>query len=109
MGFEDKSLQCSDCGTTFTFTTGEQEFFQSKGYTNEPKRCPSCRQARKSERTGSGSYSSGGYGSGSYGSPRQMFPATCASCGKQTEVPFEPRSGRPVYCSDCYRKVKPSR
>ncbi len=104
MGFEDKSLQCSDCGTTFTFSAGEQEFFQSKGYTNEPKRCPSCRQARKSERTGSGNY-----GSGSYGSPRQMFPATCASCGKQTEVPFEPRSGRPVYCSDCYRKVKPSR
>ena len=99
MGFEDKSLQCSDCGTTFTFTAGEQEFFQSKGYTNEPKRCPSCRQARKSERTGSGSY----------GSPRQMFPTTCASCGKQTEVPFEPRSGRPVYCSDCYRKVKSSR
>ena len=104
MGFEDKSLQCSDCGTTFTFSAGEQEFFQSKGYTNEPKRCPSCRQARKSERTGSGSYGSGGYGS-----PRQMFLATCASCGKQTEVPFEPRSGRPVYCSDCYRKVKPSR
>ncbi len=109
MGFEDKSLQCSDCGTTFTFGAGEQEFFQSKGYTNEPKRCPSCRQARKSERTGSGSYGSGGYVSGSYGSPRQMFPATCASCGKQTEVPFEPRNGRPVYCSDCYRKVKPSR
>jgi len=104
MGFEDKSLQCSDCGTAFTFSAEEQEFFQSKGYTNEPKRCPSCRQARKSERTGSGSY-----GAGSYGSPRQMFPATCASCGKQTEVPFEPRSGRPVYCSDCYRKVKPTR
>ena len=109
MSFQDKSLQCSDCGTTFTFSAEEQEFFQSKGYTNEPKRCPSCRQARKSERTGSGSYGSGGYVSGSYGSPRQMFPATCASCGKQTEVPFEPRSGRPVYCSDCYRKVKPSR
>jgi CxxC-x17-CxxC domain-containing protein len=114
MGLENKTLNCADCGTTFSFSASEQEFFQSKGYTNEPKRCPSCRQARKSERTGSGSYGSGGYGSGgygsgSYGSPRQMFPATCASCGKQTEVPFEPRSGRPVYCSDCYRKVKPSR
>ena len=109
MGLENKTLNCADCGANFTFSVEDQEFFQSKGYTNEPKRCPSCRQARKSERTGSGSYGSGGYGSGSYGSPRQMFPATCASCGKQTEVPFEPRSGRPVYCRDCYRKVNPSR
>ena len=99
MSFQDKSLQCSDCSTEFTFSTEEQEFFQSKGYTNEPKRCPSCRQARKSER----------YGNSSYGSRRQMFPATCADCGKDTEVPFEPRQDRPVYCSDCYRKVMPSK
>ena len=101
MSFEEKSLQCSDCGATFTFSVEEQEFFQSKGYTNEPKRCPSCREARKSER-----YGSGGYG---YRSPRQMFPAVCAECGKDTEVPFQPRGDRPVYCSDCYRKVRPSR
>ncbi len=50
MSFEDKSLQCADCGETFTFTAGEQEFFQSKGYTNEPKRCPACRQNRKTAR-----------------------------------------------------------
>ena len=99
MSFEDKSLQCSDCGTTFTFSAEEQEFYQSKGYTNEPKRCPECRQARKSER----------YGNGGYRSPRQMFPAVCAECGKNTEVPFEPRGDRPVYCSDCYRNVRLSR
>jgi len=104
MSFEEKSLQCSDCGATFTFSVEEQEFFQSKGYTNEPKRCSSCREARKSERYGSGG--SGGYG---YRSPRQMFPAVCAECGKNTEVPFQPREDRPVYCSDCYRKVRPSR
>ena len=104
MSFEDKSLQCSDCGAEFTFSADEQELFQSRGYTNEPKRCPSCRQARKSERYGSGSY-----GNSSYGAPRQMFPAVCAECGKDTEVPFEPRGDRPVYCSDCYRKVRPSR
>ncbi len=98
MSFEDKSLQCSDCGATFTFSAEEQEFFQSKGYTNEPKRCPSCRQARKTERSGT-----------SYGAQRQMFPAVCAECGKPTEVPFEPRSGKPVYCSDCYRKVRLNR
>ncbi len=104
MSFQDKSIQCSDCGTTFSFSAGEQEFFQSKGYTNEPKRCPSCRQAKKAERGESGSR-----GFSSYGPPRQMFPATCASCGKQTEVPFQPRGDKPVYCSDCYRKVRPSR
>ncbi len=98
MSFEDKSLQCSDCGATFTFSAGEQEFFASKGYTNEPKRCPSCRQARKGERYGNGG--------SSYSSRRQMFPVTCAECGKDTEVPFEPRGDKPVYCSDCYRKVQ---
>jgi len=102
MSFQDKSIQCSDCGATFTFSVEEQEFFQSRGYTNEPKRCPACRQARKTERYGSN-------GSSGYGSSRQMFPVTCAECGKQTEVPFEPRGDRPVYCSDCYRKVKPAR
>ena len=99
MSFQDKSLQCSDRGREFTFSVEDQEFFQSRGFTNEPKRCPVCRQARKSER----------YGNSSYGAPRQMFPAVCAECGKETEVPFEPREGRPVYCSDCYRKVRPSR
>ena len=97
MSFQDKSLQCSDCGVTFTFTAEEQEVYQSKGYTNEPKRCTECRQARKSQR----------YGNSSYGAPRQMFPATCAECGKSAEVPFEPRGDRPVYCSDCYRNVRP--
>ncbi len=100
MSFEEKSLQCADCGATFTFTVEEQEFFQSKGYLNEPKRCPECRQARKADRYGGG---------GGFGGQRQMFPVVCAECGKDTEVPFEPRGDRPVYCSDCYRKVKPSR
>jgi len=97
MAFQDKSLQCADCGVTFTHSAEDQEFFQSKGYTNEPKRCPECRQARKADRYGSG---------GGYGSRRQMFPAVCAECGKETEVPFEPREDRPVYCSDCYRKIR---
>ena len=98
MSFQDKSLQCSDCGATFTFSAEEQELFQSRGYTNEPKRCPSCRQTRKAER----------YGESSYRPQRQMFPAVCAECGKNTEVPFEPRGDKPVYCSDCYRKNRQS-
>ena len=101
MDFVDKTIQCSDCEATFVFSAEEQEFFASKGYTNEPKRCQPCRQARKSER-----YGNSGYG---YRSQRQMFPAVCAQCGKDTEVPFQPREGRPVYCSDCYNQLKPSR
>src|SRR4030042_6375416 len=106
MNFQDKSIQCFDCGTTFTFSAGEQEQFASRGYTNEPKRCPSCRQERKARQNGN---SGNSYGNDSYRPIRQMFPVKCSECGKDTEVPFEPRSGRPVYCSDCYRKVRVSR
>ncbi len=102
MAIQDKSLQCADCGITFTFTANEQEFYQSKGYTNEPKRCAACRQKRKTDRYGSAP-------SASSRSPRQMFAVKCAQCGKDTEVPFEPRGDKPVYCSDCYRKTKTSR
>jgi len=101
MSFEDKTLQCSDCGASFTFSAEEQEFFQSKGYTNEPKRCPACREARRTSRYGSGDYNS-------YRPQRQMFPAICAQCGKETEVPFEPHEGRPVYCRECYSKTRPN-
>ena len=101
MSYQDKDLQCADCGATFVFSADEQEFFASRGYTNEPKRCLSCRQARKTDRYGGGS-------GGSYGDRprRQMFPAVCAQCGKDTEVPFEPREGRPVYCSECFSKER---
>ena len=33
---------------------------------------------------------------------RQLYSVKCANCGKQTEVPFKPSGGRPVYCRDCY-------
>jgi len=98
MSFQDRSIQCSDCGATFTFGAEEQEFFQSKGYTNDPKRCPPCREVRKSERYGNSSYDQS--------TRRQMFPVTCARCGKDTEVPFEPSQGRPVYCRECYSKSR---
>ncbi len=91
MPYTDKTLICSDCGAEFTFTAGEQEFHASKGFTNEPRRCPNCRSARKGE--------SGG---GNRGQAREMFTATCASCGREARVPFEPRGDRPVYCNDCF-------
>jgi CxxC-x17-CxxC domain-containing protein len=93
VAFVDKTLTCSDCGSVFTFTAGEQEFHQSKGFTNEPRRCPTCRAARR------GSEGGGSRGGGS----REMFSATCGSCGKEAKVPFEPRGDRPVYCNDCFQ------
>ena len=93
MAFVDKTLVCSDCGAEFSFTAGEQEFHQSKGFTNEPRRCPSCRRARKGM-DGSAAPSR---------PPRELFSVTCASCGKEAKVPFEPRGDRPVYCSDCFQ------
>jgi len=100
MAFKEKSLQCADCGTSFTFSAEEQEFFAKKGYTNEPRRCPSCREARRGQRSGFGGGGGGGRAN------RQMFPAVCAECGTETQVPFEPREGRPVYCSRCFDKSR---
>lgn len=119
----DKTLSCRDCGTQFVFTEGEQEFYSQRGYT-EPVRCPDCRAAKKAARSGGGygdssygdssygssrggssyggGYSSGGGGGGYGRAERTMTQVTCASCGKDTEVPFVPRGDRPVYCSDCY-------
>lgn len=111
MAYQDKSIVCSDCGATFTFTASEQEFFAGKGYTNEPKRCMTCRASRKQQQgnRGGGSYSSGSGGSSYNSAPRQMFPAVCADCGKACEVPFEPRNDKPVYCRDCFNKINPRR
>ncbi|HZT05714.1 MAG TPA: zinc-ribbon domain containing protein [Chloroflexota bacterium] len=102
--YTDKTLICRDCNQSFTFTTGEQEFFAAKGFTNEPSRCPDCRAERKRSQGGySGSYAGGSYAGGGYERrERQMYPAVCAQCGKDTEVPFQPRTDKPVYCSDCY-------
>lgn len=98
MALADKTLTCRECNSQFTFTVGEQEFHAQKGFSNEPSRCPECRARRKAERDS-------GYGSGGYDSPRrqrEMFPAVCASCNQPTQVPFEPRGDKPVYCSACF-------
>ena len=98
--YQDKTLSCVDCNTAFTFSADDQQYHAEKGYTNEPKRCPTCRASRRT----SGGGSSYGGGSSSYGGQREMHPATCAQCNQQTQVPFLPRGDRPVYCSDCFSK-----
>ena len=98
--FSDKSLSCADCGGEFIFTRNEQAFYAERGFTNEPKRCKNCRDKRKTSRDGNG----GGMGR----SDRQMVAVTCDSCGVTTEVPFNPVSGKPVYCRDCYNQRRTS-
>jgi CxxC-x17-CxxC domain-containing protein len=127
--YSDKVLTCADCSQDFVFTASEQDFYAGRGFT-EPRRCSSCRASRKAARGDSGggtgygdrggsSYGSstgfgdrggsGGYGAGSSSGgggysrgPREMFTATCSSCGKEASIPFQPTSGKPVYCSDCF-------
>lgn len=122
----DRTLTCRDCGNEFTFTAGEQDFYTSRGF-SEPQRCPTCRQQRKTQRNSGGdSYgNSGGYGGDSYGGggggysrgggdsyggngggARTLYPATCSECGKDTEVPFNPSPGKPVYCRECFQSRK---
>lgn len=93
--YNDKTLTCRDCGAEFSFTGSEQAFFAEKGFTNEPTRCPSCRANRRNSGGGRNDRSSGA---------RQMYDAVCAGCGRETQVPFQPRGDRPVYCRECFEK-----
>jgi CxxC-x17-CxxC domain-containing protein len=125
--YSDKNLTCADCGQEFVFTASEQDFYAQRGFT-EPRRCASCRASRKAARNSEsggisygsygagGGYSAGGYSSGGGGGgggggyrdrgPREMFAATCSNCGREAQVPFRPTSGKPVYCSDCFRSMR---
>ncbi len=97
----DTTLTCRDWGQPFVFTVREQEYDASRGFDNPPGRCPDCRAAHKAERGGERQPST-------HRGTREMFSATCASCGKEAQVPFQPSGDRPVYCSDCYRDHRES-
>ena len=98
--YQDKTLSCRDCGAEFNFSASEQEFYAERGFTNEPGRCAQCRAARKQRNNRGGG---GGFNRGPR-PQREMYPATCANCGAETEVPFRPSGDRPVYCFDCFSK-----
>jgi CxxC-x17-CxxC domain-containing protein len=115
----DRTIVCVDCGNEFVFTEREQEWYREKGLAHEPRRCKPCRTNRKSGSGpsrppgDSGAPSSGHEDHGAAGghadrprrpssSSREMHSVACATCGKETEVPFRPDPTRPVYCRDCY-------
>lgn len=99
---EDRALTCRDCATEFIFTVGEQEFYRQKGFENLPTRCKPCREAKKRATLGQSSYRMQQAASPVSSAARTLHPATCSSCGAQTQVPFRPAIGKPVYCRDCY-------
>ena len=88
--YQDITLKCKDCGKEFVFTAGDQEFYASKGYENQPRRCRDCRNAKKNAAK----------------PQRELFEAVCAECGKPAKIPFQPTNDRPVYCSDCFAARK---
>ncbi len=92
MVFADKTLTCRECGVQFTFSADEQEFFRSRGLLNDPGRCPVCRAARRRGRA--------------VRPEREYYDIVCASCGAPAKVPFQPSGDRPVYCNDCFTKMR---
>ena len=93
--YEDKTLTCRECGAEFVFTASEQQFYAEKGFQNEPGRCPACRAARRQS-------------SGSNRADRPMYDVICDNCGRPTQVPFQPRGDRPVYCRECFDQMRQS-
>ena len=112
MSFEDKSIACADCGQDFVHSADDQSRYAERGFTNDPKRCRTCRDKRKAQKDdrggGGGGGGGGGYGGGGGGGrpARESFEAVCAECGVPTTVPFKPTTGRPVYCRDCFRSKR---
>jgi CxxC-x17-CxxC domain-containing protein len=90
MTFEDKKIICEECQTEFVWTVEEQEFFKTKGYTNDPRRCPSCRHERRINQG-------------------RQYEVVCAEDGCSTIVnlPFKPKADGKYYCKSHY--VKPIR
>ena len=89
--YQDETLVCRDCNNEFVFSASEQQFFADKGFQNEPGRCPACRAARRQQNNQNVNRTE-----------RQMFDVICDGCGRNTQVPFQPRGDRPVYCRDCF-------
>ncbi|MCC7527774.1 MAG: zinc-ribbon domain containing protein [Candidatus Melainabacteria bacterium] len=87
--FTERVLRCCDCASDFVFTVGEQEFFNSKGLTNEPKRCANCRVVTRLRRSGRGL--------------ETLSSAVCAKCESSFMLPFKPLGYKPTYCNTCFR------
>ena len=109
MTYADRSLNCVDCGVEFIHSAADQEYYQQKGFVSDPKRCTSCRASRRASRDG-------GYDVRDIGGPRgyergdDRQPRVLRGHLLVLRQPGPGPSAamdRPVYCSDCFRTVKP--
>ena len=111
MTYVDRTLNCVDCGVDFIHSAADQEYYAQKGFASDPKRCTSCRASRRAAREGGSDVRDiggpRGYERSVERPDREYFAVVCSSCGNQAQVPFRPRMDRPVYCSDCFRTVRP--
>src|SRR5688572_10676244 len=109
--YVDRTLNCVDCGVEFIHSAADQEYYVQKGFSSDPKRCTSCLASRRAARDGGSDVRDiggpRGYERGDDRPDREYFAVVCSSCGNQAQVPFKPRMDRPVYCSDCFRTVRP--
>ena len=103
MDFVDRILRCSDCGSDFVFTAGEQLFFFDRQFKNDPKRCKLC----KAKRAGLGRTAEGAAAVAALPLSRTETRTQCSECGVETTVPFRPTQGRPVFCRSCFQTKRP--
>lgn len=99
---------CSDCGVEC-----EVPF---KPTDSKPVYCSDCfesgdnRENRRNDRGGDRRGSDrrggdrGGFGGRRDRGDRPMFDAVCDGCGENCQVPFQPTSGKPIYCDNCFTK-----
>jgi CxxC-x17-CxxC domain-containing protein len=86
----DQHITCSECGGSFVFTESERQFYETKGLSGPPKRCKTCRAARKAADPGrAGGFRGGGRDGG--GPPRGAPGGYAARGGND-----RPRGGPPA-------------
>lgn len=92
MEFQDKWIDCVNCGKAFVFSGRDQKYYIEQGFKNDPKRCRECRSLLKRQKQ---------ITIDANGVERELFKSTCVACGRSTYVPFKPTGAKPIYCRDC--------
>jgi CxxC-x17-CxxC domain-containing protein len=110
VSFKDKTLLCLECGAEFEFSAAQQQEYSARGFTSEPKRCKTCRERRRETAPHPRPPREPRHPPGEHRAvhapgprrPVTLHPAVCTACGAETQVPFRPIEGRPVYCRSCH-------
>ncbi len=85
----DVETTCVQCKEQFIFSEKEQELFYQRNMPS-PQRCPNCRSKKKAAKAASEN------------GAKVKFEIVCDNCGKHDQVPFQPKTGRTVFCRECH-------